>query len=51
MAQHLGVPATVGIEAGLCGLGLSAGLLYYLSHRQQVIATAVAGAGAAGHVG
>ena len=40
MAEHLGVQATVGIEAGLCGLGLAAGLLYYLSHRQQVVATA-----------
>ena len=48
VAEHLGVPATVGIEAGLCGLGLSAGLLYYLSHRRQVVATADASVVAAG---
>jgi len=50
MAEHLGVQATVGIEAGLCGLGLAAGLLYYLSHRRQVVATADASAAAAGSV-
>jgi MFS family permease len=50
VAEHLGVPATVGIEAGLCGLGLGAGLLYYLSHRRQVVATADASVVAAGHV-
>jgi len=48
MAEHLGVPATIGIEAGLCVLGLSAGLLYYLSHRRQVAATADASVVAAG---
>ena len=48
MAQHLGVQATVGIEAGLCGLGLAAGLFYYLSHRRQVVATSDAGVAPAG---
>ena len=51
VAEHLGVAATVGIEAGLCGLGLGAGLLYYLSHRRQVVATADASVVAAGHAG
>jgi len=51
MAQHLGVQATIGIEAALCGLGLAAGLLYYLSHRRQVLATADAGAAVAGSAG
>jgi predicted MFS family arabinose efflux permease len=48
MAEHLGVAATIAIEGGLCGLGLAAGLLYYLSHRRQVVATADAGVAAAG---
>jgi len=51
MAQHLGVQATIGIEAALCGLGLAAGLLYYLSHRRQVLATADASAAAVGSAG
>jgi MFS family permease len=48
MAEHLGVAATIAIEGGLCALGLTAGLLYYLSHRRQVVATADAGVAAAG---
>jgi MFS family permease len=48
LADRVGVPATVGIEAGLCGLGAVLGLLYYLSHRQQVVATADASVVAAG---
>ncbi len=40
MAQRLGVSTAVGIEAALCLFGVAAGLLYYLSHREQVVATA-----------
>jgi len=36
MAEHLGVSATVGIEAALSMLGVSLGLLYYLSHRREI---------------
>ncbi len=40
MASRLGVPAAVGIEAALCVLGVAAGLVYYVTHREHVIATA-----------
>ena len=40
MAQHLGVSMAIGIEAALCAVGVAAGLLYFFSHRAQVIATA-----------
>jgi len=36
MAEHLGVPAAVGICAGLTMLGIIAGFLYYASHRSQI---------------
>jgi MFS family permease len=48
VAEHLGVPAAVGINAGLCGLGLGAGVVYYLSHRLRVAETADASV-VAGH--
>jgi MFS family permease len=48
VAEHLGVPAAVGINAGLCGLGLAAGAIYYLSHRLRVAETADASV-VAGH--
>ena len=36
MADRLGVQTAVGIEAGMCLLGVAAGLLYYFSHRAQI---------------
>jgi hypothetical protein len=36
MADRLGVPTAVGIEAGMCLLGVAAGLLYFYSHRRQI---------------
>jgi MFS family permease len=39
MAQAVGVPATVGIEAGLCLLGVAAGLAYFFAHRQGIADT------------
>ncbi len=36
MADRLGVQTAVGIEAGMCLLGVAAGLLYYFSHREQI---------------
>ena len=36
MADRLGVQTAIGIEAGLCLLGVAAGLLYFFSHRRQI---------------
>lgn len=36
MADRVGVQATVGIEAALCGAGVAAGLAYYFTHREQI---------------
>ncbi len=36
MAQHLGVPAAVGICAALSMVGIAAGGLYYATHRSQI---------------
>ena len=36
MAEHLGVPAAIGINASVCALGVAAGLLYYFSHRSKI---------------
>jgi MFS family permease len=36
MADRLGVQTAVGIEAGLCLLGVAMGLLYFFSHRAQI---------------
>ncbi len=36
MAEHLGVPMTVGIEAALSMAGVAAGFLYYISHRTTI---------------
>ncbi len=33
MAEHIGVQSTVGIEAGICGLGIAAALAYLAAHR------------------
>jgi MFS family permease len=35
MAEHLGVPETVTIEAGLCLAGFAAGAWYYARHRRE----------------
>ena len=43
LAQHLGVSTALGIEAGLCVLGVAVGIAYYLSHRAAVRATEGAG--------
>jgi MFS family permease len=40
MAEHLGVPAAVGICAALTMLGIAAGALYYVTHRSQIPAVA-----------
>lgn len=42
MAEHLGVPAAVGISATVTLFGVIGGLLYYLSHRQDIPAAALA---------
>ncbi len=42
MAEHLGVPAAVGILAAMTFLGVAGGLLYYLSHRSRMSAVALA---------
>ncbi len=39
MADRIGVPAAIGVNAVMCGLGVSAGLAYYLSHRREVART------------
>jgi MFS family permease len=36
MADRLGVPSAIGIEAALCLVGVAAGLLYFFSHRRQI---------------
>jgi MFS family permease len=36
MAQHLGVPAAVGICAALSGFGILLGFAYYLTHRDNI---------------
>jgi MFS family permease len=40
MAEHLGVPAAVGICAALSMVGIAAGGLYYVTHRSQIPAVA-----------
>jgi MFS family permease len=42
MADHLGVQTAIGINAVACIAGVSAGLLYYASHRKEVERTAIA---------
>ncbi|MBF6600869.1 MAG: MFS transporter [Dehalococcoidia bacterium] len=39
MADRLGVRTAIGIEAVVCMIGVAAGLLYYVSHREKVLAT------------
>jgi MFS family permease len=47
MAEHLGVPAAVAIDAALAMAGVAAGLLYYVSHRAAIPDAAVMAAPAA----
>ena len=42
MAEAWGVQTAIGIEAVLCLVGIAAGLTYYVTHRAQIVATAVA---------
>jgi len=42
MAEHLGVPATVGINAAICLAGFAAGALYYVTHRPAFASDATA---------
>ncbi|HZP56030.1 MAG TPA: MFS transporter [Dehalococcoidia bacterium] len=47
LADRLGTQTAIGIEGALCLVGVAAGLLYYVSHREGVQATAdIARAGA-----
>ncbi len=48
MADHLGVQTAIGINAVACIVGVSAGLLYYASHRKEVDQTAVVASEAGG---
>lgn len=43
LAEPIGVPKTLGIEAGLCALGLAVGLAYRASHRRRTARVAVSG--------
>ena len=47
MAELLGVQVTIGVLAAGCLLGVAIGFLYYITHREQVEATAQASAGVA----
>ncbi len=41
MAEHLGVSTAIGINAGACGIGVAAGLLYFFSHRTSIASTSI----------
>jgi MFS family permease len=41
MAEHLGVPMAIGINATMCGFGVALGLFYYVTHRAEVDAGAI----------
>ena len=41
MAEHLGVSTAIGINAGVCGIGVAAGLLYFFSHRTSIASTSI----------
>ncbi len=41
VAEHLGVSTAIGVNAGICGPGAAAGLLYYLSLRSKIAETTV----------
>jgi MFS family permease len=36
MAEKLGVSTAIGINAAICGLGVAAGALYYVTHREEI---------------
>ena len=40
LADHIGVQEAVGINAALCTLGVTAALIYYLSHEKEIAMTA-----------
>jgi predicted MFS family arabinose efflux permease len=42
MAEALGVQVAIGLLAAACLLGVAAGFLYYITHREEVEATAQA---------
>jgi MFS family permease len=44
LAEHIGVREAIGVNAGLCAIGLSLALLYYVTHRNQIEATGLASA-------
>jgi MFS family permease len=37
MAEHLGVQAAIGFNAVICAIGVSIALLYYVTHREEII--------------
>ena len=44
MAEALGVQVTIGFLAAACLVGVAIGFLYYVTHREQIEATAQAAA-------
>lgn len=36
LSEQIGVPPTIGILGGLCAVGVTLGLLYYASHRDEI---------------
>ena len=42
LAEEIGVREAIGFNAALCAIGLSLALLYYVTHRAQIEATALA---------
>ena len=44
MAEVLGVQVTIGLLAAACLFGVAVGFLYYITHREQIEATAHASA-------
>ena len=43
LAEQFGVSTAIGIEAALCLAGVAIGLAYYVTHRQEIGETALAG--------
>jgi MFS family permease len=42
LAEEIGVREAIGFNAAFCAIGLSLALLYYVTHREKVEATALA---------
>ncbi len=40
LAEHLGVSEAIAFNAAMCGIGLTAGALYYITHRAAILRTA-----------